>query len=406
MNLSYEAVDGAGRTIRNLIEADTVKAAMERLRQKGLMVTQIAAASGAELQRSARAAQATQAAKLPLKQLVLFTRQMAMLLASGSAVVPALQAIARQMKKPQYTQVIRHLIKDLEGGSGLTEALIRQPQTFQATYCAIIAAGESSATLPAMFTRLAKMVAKQRAIRNKVISSATYPGLLIFLSIGIINLMLFFILPRFNGMFESMGVPLPASTRALLALAAICEGYWPVIVVTVLSVIGTLVYLAKTRQGRRWCANAQTKIPVVGKVRNGLIQGQVFRTLGMLIEARVGVLESVDLIRGLTTNEQYQKLFERIEQAVTSGGSFSDALEHSKLVDPAICQAVRTGEDSGNLGGALTYAADVLDEDNEELVSMATKLVEPLILIGMGLLVGVMAVSLFLPLFEMTSLVQ
>ena len=126
----------------------------------------------------------------------------------------------------------------------------------------------------------------------------------------------------------------------------------------------------------------------------------------MLLEARVAVLDSIDLVRGLTRNYQYQGLFDKIEDAVTSGNNLSDALEASGLVDPAMCQAVRTGEESGNLGGAMSYGADVLDEDNEELVSAATKLLEPLILIVMGVVVGAVAISLFLPLFEMTSMVQ
>jgi type II secretory pathway component PulF len=126
----------------------------------------------------------------------------------------------------------------------------------------------------------------------------------------------------------------------------------------------------------------------------------------MLLEARVALLESLDLARRTTRNNQYQALFDRIENAVTSGSSFSDTLEHSGLIEPAVCQAIRTGEESGSLGGAMTFAADVLDEDNTEVVNALTRLLEPIIIIIMGLIVGAVAISLFMPLFDITSMVQ
>lgn len=407
MNLTYDAIDPAGRSIRDLIEADTIKAAVEQLRQRGLMVTNIQAASEGDLERQARQVDAaTSAPKLPLKQLVLFTRQMAMLLTSGSAVVPALAAIARQLQNSDHVRLIKQIRDDLEEGSTLTEALCRFPKIFDSTYCAVIAAGESSAALPQMFDRLARIMGKRRAMRNKVIGSMAYPALLITLCTAAISVLMFFVLPRFGDMFESMGVPLPTPTTMLLATAAGLTHYWPALVVGLLGLIGAVAYLVVTPQGRQWCANVQLAIPLLGRLMCGLIQGQVFRTLGMLLEARVGVLDSLDLARRSTSNRRFGAMFDQVEQAVTSGNSLSGALESSGLVPAAICQAIRTGEESGNLGPAMSYAADVLDEDNTELLNTLTKLLEPAILISMGVLVGGVAISLFLPLFDMTSMVN
>jgi type II secretory pathway component PulF len=130
---------------------------------------------------------------------------------------------------------------------------------------------------------------------------------------------------------------------------------------------------------------------------------QVFRTMGTLVQSGVGVLDTLELARGSTRNSRFRRLFDEMHDAVTSGGQLSTAFEHSGVIDPSICQAVHTGEDSGNLGEALTYCADVLDETNAELISTLVKLVEPAILILMGLVIGCVAVSLFLPLFDMTS---
>jgi type II secretory pathway component PulF len=407
VNLTYEAIDAAGRTVSDLIQADSPKVAVAQLRQRGLMVTNIQGATEeqAQQQMAAVAAETTEA-KLPLKALAVFTRQMAMLLASGSAVVPALAAIARQLKKPEHADLVRKLRDDLEEGATLAETLCRFPKTFDPTYCAVVAAGESSANLPGMFDRLALIIAKRRALRNKVLGAMAYPSLLTVLCVAQVSALLFFVLPRFGKMFASLGVPLPASTKFMLALADALTTYWPILLVGLGAVVGAIVFLSTTAAGRQLCANAHIRLPFVGRVTSGLIQGQVFRTLGMLLEARVALLESLDLARRTTRNDKYQALFDKIENAVTSGNSFSDTLEHSGLIEPAVCQAIRTGEESGSLGASMSYAADVLDEDNTELVNTLTRLLEPIIIIVMGLVVGAVAISLFMPLFDITSMVQ
>ncbi|MCP4249589.1 MAG: type II secretion system F family protein [bacterium] len=407
MNLSYEAIDKSGRTICDLFQADSIKAAVAQLRERGLMVTQISQASEHEVTRKARETEATGSKiKLPLKQLVVFTRQMAMLLTSGSSVVDALGAIARQLKNPDHVRLVEQIRTDLEEGTTLAVALRKWPKTFDASYTAVIAAGEASASLPEMFDRLAKIVGSRRAVRNKVIAAMIYPALLINLCLATMGIMLFFVLPRFGEMFVSVGVPLPVSTRMLLALSDFLIEYWPVLATVASLGVATAMFLLLHPAGRQWCANVQIKLPILGKVLSGLIQGQIFRTLGMLLEARVSVLDSLDLVRETTKARQFQSLFDLIDDAVTSGSQFSDALEACGLIDAAICQAVRTGESSGNLGGAMSYAADVLEEDNVELVQSATRLLEPIILIAMGLVVGTVAVSLFMPLFDITSMVN
>ncbi|MFQ5489716.1 MAG: type II secretion system F family protein [Phycisphaerae bacterium] len=407
MNLTFEAIDTAGRTVNNVIQAESARAAVEQLRQKGLMVTSIDQAQPNRVEQQADATALDESKlRLPLKQLVLFTRQMAMLLTSGSAVAPALNAIARQMGNPAHRALVRRLREDLEEGNTLAEALCRFSSTFDPSYCAVIAAGESSATLGSMFQRMSGVVGSRRVIRKKVLGAMAYPALLMMLCISQINVLLFFVLPRFGEMFATLGAPLPTSTKMMLALSESLLAYWPAVLAAAVAVVVGLVLLVGTAVGRQWIADIQIRIPMMGRLFSGLIQGQAFRTLGMLLEARVAVLESLELARRSTANNRFQALFDSMEEAVTSGGSLSDSLERSGLIAPAMCQAVRTGEESGNLGTAMTYVADVLDEDNAELVTTLTKLMEPAIIILMGVVVGGVAISLFLPMFDITSMTQ
>jgi type IV pilus assembly protein PilC len=402
MIVTYEAIDTNGGSTTDTIEAKDTQEAAQVLRSRGLYVTHIAQQKGSG-DRKTTTFRPAEGGSLPLKTLALFTRQMAMLLRAGSGLVPGFMAIKRQMRKPKHVVVLDQIITDLEEGTTLTEALRRWPRTFDPVYTAIVAAGEASGALTEMFERLSVIVGKQRALRNKVIGALTYPALLIVMCIGILGVLLFFVLPRFNQMFIQLGVEAPATTKALLATGDLLRGYWPIVLLTAAAGVTGIVLLVNSDRGKQWLSNIQLAVPILGQLRSRLIQAQIFRTMGMLLESRVGLLDTLELAREATRNRRFQTLFDQLEETVTSGGQPSSAFDAAGIVEPYVCQALRTGEESGKLGGAMTYCADLLDETNTELISAVTRLTEPVILIGMGVLVGGVAISLFMPLFDMTS---
>jgi type II secretory pathway component PulF len=331
------------------------------------------------------------------------TRQVAMLLRAGSGIVPAFSAIQRQTTRPGHTALIGRIIADLEDGLPLTDALRKHPRSFDAVYCAIVAAGEASGTLTEMFDRLSVIVGKTRAMRKKILGALAYPCLLTVMCSHIFLVLLFFVIPRFNDMFIQLGVEAPASTKMLLATSGALRAYWPLLAGAVILAAAGVFWLVTSDRGKAWLSDVQLMIPLLGRLRSRLIQGQVFRTMGTLLESRVNVLEALGLVRESTRNRRFQSLFDELEAALQSGGRLSTTFESSGIVEPYICQAVHTGEDTGNLGGAITFCADMLDETNEELINLIMKLLEPLILIVMGAAVGGVAISLFMPLFDLTA---
>lgn len=405
MRLAYQAIDGRGQSRDDTVQAATVKEGVESLRRQGLFVTRISAEKEEGGDEAGSAVDAGELARyrLPLSKLVLFTRQMSMLLTSGSALVPALTAIGKQLSHPRQQRMLAILREELEKGSTLCDALGKFPGTFEASYCAVVAAGESSATLPRMFERLATVLGKRRGMRNKVLGALIYPCLLTGLSAGILGIMMFFVVPRFAAMFDTLGVELPQTTKLMMHSATGLTHSWPFLAALVVAVIVGMYVLLRTDRGVQCMANVQIRIPLVGRLLSRLIQAQTFRVLGMLLEARVGLLEALELARRVTRNDRYQALYDQLGESVTRGESVHSALESSDLLSPSIVQAVRTGEESGRLGEAIGYVADVLDEENGEMLGVLTKLIEPLILIGMGLVVGTVAISLFMPLFDMTA---
>jgi type II secretory pathway component PulF len=346
------------------------------------------------------------ATHLSLRTLLLFTREMAMLLTAGSGVVPALAAIGRQMARPAHRALIGQIRTDIEGGVPLADAITRHPGVFDPVYCAVVAAGEASATLPDTFVRLSEIISRRRAIVNRIIAATAYPALLTLLCSGIVCVLLFFVIPRFGGLFASLQVPVPASTAALLKVAGVLRAHWYLPAAGLALLVTGAVTTVRTDAGRQWLADVQLIPPLLGHLTSRLIQARAFRILGLLIQSHVSVLESFALARLVTRSRRFQALFDSIVEAVTSGGSMSATLLDSGLVSPTICQAIHTGEQSGALGNAVSFAADVLDEENEELLGIMTRLLEPVIIIIMGTVVGAVAVSLFMPLFDIATAVH
>jgi len=348
----------------------------------------------------------TPATHLSLRTLLLFTREMAMLLTAGSGVVPALAAIGRQMTRPAHRALIGQIRTDIEGGAPLADAITRHPGVFDPVYCAVVAAGEASATLPNTFVRLSEIIAKRRAIVNRIVAATAYPALLTLLCSGIVCVLLFFVIPRFGALFTSLQVPMPATTAALLTLADALHAHWYLPLAGLVLLVAGAVTAVRTEAGRQWLADVQLVPPLLGQLAARLIQARAFRILGLLIQSHVSVLESFELARQVTRNRRFQSLFDSMVEAVSSGGFMSGTLLESGLVSPTICQAIHTGEQSGALGNAVTFAADVLDEENEQLLGTVTRLLEPVIIIVMGAVVGAVAVSLFMPLFDIATAVH
>lgn len=400
MNLTYKAIDAQGVPVSDVIEAVDASEAIEKLRQRGLFVKSIGSADAVRTESGGRT---SKEAALSLGRLVFFTRQLAILLKSGAAVVPALQVIRKQTAQKTELAIITSLINDLEDGLPMAEAMRRFPRTFDAAYRAIVAAGEASATLPAMMDRLSGILQQRRALRGKIISATIYPALLLFMSINVVAGMLTFVVPRFAGMFKAIGVEIPWSTQALLSLSDKLTAYWYLPVGALMALTVLCVFVGLSPRGRQFLVDLPTELPGIRRIASRLIQGKIYRTLGTLIECRVGLIEALNLSRDVTANRRFRTLVHDMIEALTKGEGLSSVLLKRPFIDPAIAYSIQVGEENGQLGPSISYCADILDEENAQRIAVMTKLLEPIILIVMGGVVGGVAISLFLPLFDVTS---
>ncbi len=411
MKLAYEAYDIRGRVVRDTIDATNAAEAMELLRRRGLFVTKV----GGESSTSSEAKAVGNRHGLTLKrkraggslrELSVFTRQLAIMLGTGTPLVEAIHAVERQMPAGPWREAIEDVRGRVEEGATLASAMEAHPKQFDAICRSLVAAGESSGQLKAMLDRLSAMTRRQVKARSAIKGAMTYPVMLLFISIAVIGLMIGFVMPRFTGLFGTLNVPIPASTQALLDLSDILKAYWWAVLAALIGCgVGGWMW-SRTPGGRLAVDKFAVRAPVIGKLMRGFVGARVARMLGVLLESRVPMLDALVLTKAAAGNALYAQAVAAAEDAVTRGDAMSHALRQSGLFQSTFVEAVQTGERAGRVGPVLVNLADVMDEDNEVIIRSLTSIIEPTILIVLGGIVGFVALSMFMPLLDLTSLTQ
>ncbi len=396
---AYTAYNADGKAVLGHTEAETRQEAEDHLRARGLFVDEVREADAATS--SARAAGSGRAGGL--KQVAVFARQLAVLVTSGTTVVDALSALEKQLTDGPWKKTVADIRKRVEEGEPLSEAMAAYPRSFDHVTRSLIAAGESSGKLALMLDRVAALARKRYHTRSAVIGALVYPALLITVSIGVLAMMIVFVLPRFTGMFESLDATLPPSTEALIAVSEWVRGHWPWLIGGLAACATGAVLWARTPAGKDASDRMVIRLPFFGSIARSFATAATARLLGVLLESRVPLLEALTLTRDASNNNEYRRLLECASDAVERGENVSAVFERSGLISPAVVEAIRNGERTGNVGQILTHIANFIDEDNEVLVKSLTSILEPIILLVLGVVVAFVAISMFLPLFDLTA---
>ncbi len=404
MKLAYQACDRSGKTVANTIEADSSVDAVERLRHEGLFVTSINEAPAEQDKPSAAKPTAQRGGGRGNKKNVMaFTRHLQLLLSTGTPIVDALESVEGQAGDARWRGVIADVRKQVEEGQPLSEALRLYPKQFDPVYCSLIGAGEMSGKMTPMLERLAVLTRKQVQIRNAIVGALVYPGLLITVAGSVMLLMVLFVLPRFEDLFETLDVALPPSTQMLLAVSRAMRAHWMIVLASAgAGAVGLRAWWGSTH-GRRTVDTVVLYLPQFGKLVRNFMTARVARLLGVLLDSHLPLVDVLELIRHSLRNHHYADLMTKAQDAVTRGEPVSSAFAGNPLISSTVCEAMRSGEKSGQMAASLLTIADFMDEENDVVVRSLTSILEPLILIIMGLVVGFMAMSMFLPLFEMTA---
>lgn len=335
-----------------------------------------------------------------------FARQMQVLVGTGIQLSQALRAVERQTRVANWKAVVTRLRVQVDEGSPLSRAMTDCPAAFDAVSVSIVSAGEASGNMAQMLERLSDLKRRQLKLRNTVVSAMAYPAMLSTMGVGVLVVMLMFVLPRFETLFASLDSPLPVTTRLLMHASTFLQTWWWAVALGGAAMIAGAFYAVSGDAGRKAFDRYYLRLPVTGTLGRNLLSARVARMLGTLLESKVALTESLELTRRAAVNDVYAQLIARAEDAVSKGQPLSSVTDTTDLLVPGVQEAIKNGESSGRMGQPLVQIADFLDEENDAALKALTSTLEPAILILLGLVVGVVALSIFLPMFDMITAAQ
>ncbi|MBL4591030.1 MAG: type II secretion system F family protein [Phycisphaerales bacterium] len=399
MSYTYEAYDSAGALQKGVIEAASVDEATELLRAKKLFVSSIAEGGSVSTKKKRKLG----SKRVSSKTIAMFARELAVLVSTGTPILDAIASLKRQSRDENWIAVLADVQRRLEEGDSLSVALEAHSSVFDAVFRSLVSAGESSGHLDAMLTRLAILTRRQAQIKANISGAMVYPILLTGISLIVLGVMIGVVLPRFSGLFETLDTPLPPTTKILMSMSDIMRSYWWGIIPVFIGLVSALVVWLRSESGTDAVGTIILKTPNVGDIYRQFNTARITRLMGVLLEAHVPMLDAIHLTRQSVSHRSYRELLTNAEDAVTKGETISSAFDRGGLIVPSVVEALRNGEQSGRLGDVLNSVSDYLDEENETIVRSISSIIEPVIMIILGIFVGIVAISMFLPLFDLTA---
>jgi type IV pilus assembly protein PilC len=344
--------------------------------------------------------------RIKMRDIVIFTRQFATMINAGLPLVQALDILAKQSENPALKEVTRQIVFDVESGHTVADALRKHPKAFTDLYTNMVAAGEAGGILDTILLRLAVFLEKNDALVRKVKGAMIYPGVILSVAIIAIAVLLLFVIPVFKEMFASVGMALPLPTRIVIALSEFLQGYWYLVGGGLFGAVWMMRAYYATNNGRRTIDGALLKFPILGDVLRKSAVSRFTRTLGTLISSGVSILEGLEITAKTAGNRIIQDAIMESRASIAGGESIAAPLQKSQVFPPMVISMIAVGESTGGLDEMLSKIADFYDEEVDAAVSGLLAMMEPVMIVFLGVVVGGMVVSMYLPIFDMMNAVQ
>jgi type II secretion system protein F len=401
----YVAIDPAGKNRRGIVDADSPRTARQKLRATGIYPTRLDETLGTE----AAPEISRFRLRMPLQRvrradLVTTTRQLATLLSAGLPLVTALTGVLEQVKKPALRKVLSQVRERVNEGASLSAALGEHPAVFPSVYTAMIHAGESSGTLELVMERLADFGEQQVAIQRKIRANLAYPILMLSVGLLVIFFLMTYVIPRVTRIFVEMKRALPLPTMILIQVSNFFSTFWPVLIVLIVLLWVAAKFYIRTEKGRRVYHRLLLRLPVVGGIVLRVIIARITRTLGTLLGNGVPLLTALEIVRSLVDNVILGDVLDEARQEISEGANITTPLARGGVFPSTVIQMISVGEQSGNLEGMLFKVAETYESEVETRVTTLTSLLEPVLILALGVMVGFVVLAVLLPIFEMSHL--
>jgi type IV pilus assembly protein PilC len=400
-SFTYDAINAQGLLIQGEIHAADLIAAKEQLRSRGLLPQALkerpASGQGGKISFK----------KVKPRSLQIFSRQLATMIESGVNVVQAFATLEQQTDDKYLREVIMEIRSDVEAGMILSKAFARHPKVFNRLFVAMIESGESSGTLDVVLDRLAIQIEKETQIKRRVKSAMVYPLVVLTFATLVLIFMLMFIVPVFVKVFDQLHGDLPKPTQMIVNMSNVLRAWWWLIFPSIAAVIWFLRRLKQTQPGRRKWDQFKLRIPMkIGEVVRKIALARMSRTLSSLVSGGVDIIKALEITSATAGNWVVERSLDHVRVRVEEGVPISEPLAADPAFPAMVSQMVKIGEETGELDKMLGKIADFYEDEVDTSIQSLTSIIEPVMMIGVGLMVGTIVISMYLPMFKMLSLVK
>lgn len=413
----YKGLNAKGKSVDGVEEAESARGLQANLRRKGIFITEYKektsragvekeSVKGVENKAASREVSFKGFQRVKLMEVSEITRQMATLLRAGIPVVESLAAIGAQLENPMLKEVVTQVRQDVKEGTSLSGAMQKHPKVFSDLYANMIKAGESSGALDVVFERLADFTESQVRLKSKVVGALAYPVIMMIVGVVIVTLMMLFVIPKITEMFIEMGATLPLMTRILIGISDTIRGYWWLLAAAGFGASVLFKRWVATEAGRMRWDRFRLNLPIFGKLTRLIAVSRFARTLGTLMGAGVPLLQGLSIVKNVVANAVLAKVIETARDGIREGSSIAEPLEQSGEFPPMMTHMIRIGEKTGQVETMLNNTANAYDAQVETKVNTLTSLLEPLIIVGMGIVVALLMFSILMPMMQMNELMQ
>jgi type IV pilus assembly protein PilC len=390
----WEGKDKTGRVVRGELRAGGEAMVSASLRRQGILITKV------------KKRKLGGGRSIKQKDIAVFTRQLATMMRAGVPLLQAFDIVARGSTNPKLTRLLTDIRSDVETGTSLSAAFRKHPLYFDALYCNLVEAGETGGILEELLDRLAVYQEKMVALKNKIRSALIYPVAVIVVAFVVLAVIMIFVIPAFKDVFSSFGADLPAPTLFVIALSEFFVAYWWIIFPAIFG--GAYFFFESWRRNermQRFMDRLLLKVPIFGDLVNKSAVARWTRTLSTMFAAGVPLVEALDSVGGASGNAVFADATEQIQKDVSTGVALTAAMQQTGVFPVMVLQMASIGEESGSLDHMLAKAAEFYEDEVDEMVKGLSSLMEPFIIVILGVLIGGIVISMYLPIFKLGAVV-
>lgn len=402
----YQMKNSGGEVTSGTLSASSATDAASSLRAQGGQVLQLVPMGGARAQIGNKLKGLNYSSGPSQRDVLNFTTQLAVMVRAGISLRAALEGVAEQTENPKFRQILMQLKQDVESGRPFSESLARHPKLFSPLYVNMVKASEMSGSFSQMLDRIATYLTQQIETRSMVIGAMIYPAVIGTLAIGVTIFLLTFVLPRFAMVFKGKEDAMPWPTRFLMNLSAFMVEWWWAVCLGMIAVVVSLVLFIKTESGGWWFDRVKLKFPIFKAMFRALYISRSLHTMGELINAGVPMLDTIKITGDIAGNRNYKRMWRGVYSAIKNGKKIVSPLAKTTLLPKSVVQMISAGEESGKLGETLDEISTFYTKKLKETIKTVTSMIEPIMIMVMGGVVGFIAMAIILPIFKLSTLVK